>query len=120
MKNLSGGTGGKSFDSNASNVGQAVLDAINAIVTSPPPSGEKTISASEQSVNAIEGRSFTTTVSTFTDPDKSATASEYSASIDWGDGTPTSTGVINGTAGNFSVQGAHTYTEEGTHKLTVT
>lgn len=35
MTNLAVGTGGKTFDSNASNVGQAVLDAIDAIVDAP-------------------------------------------------------------------------------------
>lgn len=35
VTNLATGTGGRTFDSNASNVGQAVLDAINAIVASP-------------------------------------------------------------------------------------
>jgi len=35
MTNLATGTGGKTFDSNASNVGQALLDAINAIVDAP-------------------------------------------------------------------------------------
>jgi hypothetical protein len=118
MTRLAVGSGGKTFDSNASNVGQAVLDAINVIV-SKPPSGDALITATGQAFSAIEGRSFTTTVATITDPDKSAVASEYSASIDWGDGTPTSTGVLNGTGGNFSVQGTHTYTEEGTPKLMV-
>src|SRR5262249_53873479 len=36
MTNLANGTGGKTFDSNASSVGNALLDAINLIVTSPP------------------------------------------------------------------------------------
>jgi hypothetical protein len=35
MTHLANGTGGKTFDSNASNVGQALLDAINAIVDAP-------------------------------------------------------------------------------------
>jgi hypothetical protein len=40
-----------------------------------------------------------------------ATAAEYTASIDWGDGH-TSAGTINGGAGSFAVSAPHTYAEE--------
>jgi hypothetical protein len=68
--------------------------------------------------NAIEGASSTGTVATFKDPDTSATAGEYSASITWGDGG-TSSGTISGSGGNFTVTGSHTYAEEGSHTITV-
>jgi hypothetical protein len=59
------------------------------------------------------------TVATFTDPDVFATAGEYSASIDWGDGT-TSTGTIAGTSALFTVNGVHTYADEGSYSINVT
>ena len=51
--------------------------------------------------NAVGG-----TVATLTDPNTSATASAYSASINWGDGT-TSPGTITGGNGSFNVAGNH-------------
>lgn len=59
------------------------------------------------------------TVATITDPDTSATASAYSATIDWGDNN-TSTGTINGGNGTFSVAGTHTYSSSGTYPVSVT
>src|SRR6266576_2511539 len=58
------------------------------------------------------------TVATFTDPDSSATASEYSATIEWGDGT-SSSGTVSGSGGSFSVSGGHTYADEGTYPIAV-
>ena len=63
---------------------------------------------------AIGGR-----VATFTDTDTSATAADYSATIDWGDGT-TSSGTISGGSGSFTVDGSHTYADEGSYTITVT
>jgi hypothetical protein len=60
---------------------------------------------------ASEGQSLNGMVATFTDPDLNSTASEYTASIDWGDGS-TSTGTITGSAGSYAVAGSHTYAEE--------
>ena len=54
------------------------------------------------------------TVATFTDPDSSATAAEYSASIDLAAGTLPSVGTING-GGSFTVSGGHTYTNFWRH-----
>jgi hypothetical protein len=84
----------------------------------PPP--DPPITAHGTTVNATEGASFSGTVATFDDPDTSATASEYSAQINWGDGSPNSTGTISGSGGSFAVNGTHTYTEEGSYGITVT
>jgi hypothetical protein len=59
------------------------------------------------------------TVATFTDPDTSATASEYTATINWGD-SGTSTGTVSGSGGSFTVTGSHTYADEGSYTITVT
>ena len=72
-------------------------------------------------VNATEGlASSPQTVATFTDPDNTATAAEYVATIDWGDSS-TSTGTITGpTGGPFTVTGTHTYAEEGPYTIKTT
>lgn len=80
---------------------------------------EQPISASGTTVSATEGASFSGTVATFTDPDTSATASEYTASIEWGDGH-SSAGTVSGLGGKFIVEGEHTYAEEGSYTITVT
>jgi uncharacterized protein (TIGR03118 family) len=65
------------------------------------------------------GAPFTGTVATFSDADPAGTASDYTATINWGDGSPTSAGVISGT-GPFAVTGSHTYLSAGTFTVTVT
>src|SRR5205807_2518819 len=47
-------------------------------------------------------------VATFTDPGND-TAGEFTATIDWGDGT-TSAGTVSGSGGTYTVTGDHTYT----------
>ena len=80
---------------------------------------DELITAAGATINAVEGASFSGPVATVTDPDTHASASEYSASIDWGDGTPASTGTLSGSGGHFTVDGSHTYLEEGTYTVTV-
>src|SRR5262252_6878087 len=75
------------------------------------------ITASGSDFSAVEGAGVTTPVATFTDPDSSATAADYAATINWGDAT-SSTGVITATAA-FAVSGTHTYSEEGTYTVSV-
>ena len=75
------------------------------------------------------------TVATFTDPGGTESLGNYSASIDWGDGTATSAGTItlhsnvtadevgtgtSGGGGYFTVQGSHTYADNGTYTVGVT
>lgn len=57
------------------------------------------------------------TLGTFTSSNGSALATDFTASIDWGDGTTTGTGTVTGSNGNFTVTGTHTYTEEGNYTV---
>lgn len=87
-------------------------------VTVYPP-----ITVAGQDAAPTEGKAFSGPVGTFTDPDPNGRPAEYAATIDWGDGTPSSTGVISkGGDGTFTVTGDHTYAEEGgfTGSVTVT
>jgi len=78
------------------------------------------VTATGSTFGATEGVTFTGTVATFTDPDPASTAAEYSATIDWGDTTPTTPGTISGpTGGPFAVSGTHMYAETGTYAVTV-
>jgi streptogramin lyase len=72
------------------------------------------------SVTATEGEGFTgKVVATATDADTASTASEYTASIDWGDGS-TSAATITGGGGSFTITGDHTYLDEGTYTTKIT
>jgi hypothetical protein len=65
--------------------------------------------------NAIEGiPTGTITVASFQDLDPTGTAGNYTATISWGDGQTTSPAtIVPNPNGTFSVQGSHTYQEEG-------
>jgi photosystem II stability/assembly factor-like uncharacterized protein len=70
-----------------------------------------------------EGKPFgPVEVATFTDPTPGPhLAASYAATIDWGDGTPDTAGiVIEDASGVFHVSGSHTYGEEGAPITTVT
>ena len=71
--------------------------------------------------SSSEGVAFAdTTIATFTDSNLSTPPTDYSATIDWGDGTAVTTGTISGSSGSFGVAGDHAYSEGGTFTVTVT
>jgi len=87
-----------------------------------PATGGGTISvltATGVPVNGRSGGPLTATVANFTDSQATGNASDYGATISWGDGH-TSTGQIIATASGGSVQGTNTYTLSGTYTITVT
>jgi len=61
-----------------------------------------------------------TFVATFSDDNPGASASDFNATIDWGDGSSATAGFIGVTEPNFFVAGGHTYADEGTFTVTVT
>src|SRR5439155_373719 len=61
-------------------------------------------------INTVEGvDTGAQTVATFTDPGGAEAVGDYTASINWGDGTAASAGTITFDSGVFTVQGNHTY-----------
>jgi hypothetical protein len=62
--------------------------------------------------NLIQNVNYTNlTVATFVDPAGPEALADYSATINWGDNTPASTGVITVNGGTFAITGSHTYTQ---------
>src|SRR5207302_655831 len=55
----------------------------------------------------------------FQDPGSPDLATDYSATIVWGDGA-TTTGTVSGSAGSFTVTDSHIYADEGTFTYAVT
>ena len=93
--------------------GTVASTSFNASVAIDP-----TITAN--SIAPTEGASFSGTVAHFTDASNTATTSDFTAAIAWGDGS-TNTGTITAAnGGGFDVAGSHTYAEEGSQNFTVT
>src|SRR5258708_2892274 len=78
-------------------------------------SGQLDLSSANEGI-ALAGN---TDVASFTIDNTTDTASAFTATIDWGDGT-TSAGTIVGSNGSFTVEGGHTYADEGFPEATVT
>jgi hypothetical protein len=70
-------------------------------------------------LSTAAGLTFVGQVAEFNDGNRLATASDYGAVIDWGDGS-TSGGTIAGTDGRFVVSGTHVYAAAGQYLLRVT
>jgi hypothetical protein len=70
-------------------------------------------------ISTIEGANFSGPVAIFTDNDTSQPASNFAATIDWGDGNTTA-GVVSGSAGSFTVAGTHRYADEGSFTVSIT
>ena len=70
--------------------------------------------------SVVEGGSPSGAIATFTDLDPNDNASEYTVTIDWGDGSTGPGTVIKTGAGAFSVSGSHSYGEEGPRTVGVT
>ena len=74
---------------------------------------------------AVEGKAFTAQVASFTDANTTAPVTDFTATIEWGDGSPQSAGTIvtdpaflAGT-GHFLVLGNHTYADENAAAFTI-
>jgi len=103
--------------------GQTATISDSAIITDAPLT---TTAITQPAVNTVEAsvfpipefgkQLFTGYVATFNDTNPVGTVSDFKATIDWGDGTPRSTGLISqpGVAGTpFDVTGSHTYADAG-------
>ena len=100
-------------------VGFLVVLLAMVAVAAGAGSAPATINPNGLSFSAVEGVSFNATVATFTD--EAAPSSSHSATIDWGDGSPSYEGKVAPTTGKgaFNVTGSHVYAEEGSYTLRV-
>ena len=77
------------------------------------------LTAAGTTLNSTEGATLAAMVATFTDANPNAPLSDFTATVNWGDGT-NSIGTVTENAGVFSVAGTHTYAEEGSYTSVVT
>ena len=77
----------------------------------------------QPTVSATAGQLFAGPVAFFTDSNTSHSANAFTATIDWGDGTPDSPGTIiplsttGGTGGLFEIVGGHVYSSAGSYAI---
>jgi hypothetical protein len=79
-----------------------------------------TLTMTGSSFTARAGRPFSGPVATFTDTNPLALASDFTTTINWGDGTTTLGTVAGPTGGPFTVTGSHTYKPARSFTVTVT
>jgi hypothetical protein len=91
---------------------QSFSAGLSAFVADAPLTAALTLTS------AFAGQAVKGQVATFTDADTGGRASDYTATINWGDGTASGGQVVR-TNGGFAVNGAHTYGIKGTFGLSV-
>lgn len=71
-------------------------------------------------VQPVEGASFEGTLASFADPDTTGKASDYTATVRWGDGSSGTATLVDDGNGVIHAVGTHTYKEEGEYPVDVT
>jgi VCBS repeat-containing protein len=72
------------------------------------------------SITATAGSRFDGIVGTIADRDPTASISDYTVQINWGDNTGTTTGTLQSNGGLFDIIGSHTYGQRGTYTPLIT
>jgi hypothetical protein len=97
--------------------------APSATQPSVPPAGSTLFEASLFPVPVFAPPVFNGPVASFTDGNPTSTTADFTATIDWGDGTPPTAGVVSqpgGTGTAYIVSGSHTYADSGVNSGTGT
>lgn len=99
--------------------GTSILANIPITSTATVTEADALTPSGDVSVQATEGIAFNGSVATFNDTGPGNVAGDFTATIDWGDGTTTS-GSVSGSDGVFTVSGQHLYTSDLSYPLVVT
>ncbi len=93
---------------------------LTATASSPMQVLDASLTPMAATFAATENTSFSGAVATFGDADPNGVASDYSATIDWGDNTPASAASLSGDINNgFTVSGTHIYADDGTYPVRI-
>ena len=99
-----------------------LVDGTQVNVGSEAQVADAPLRASRKTVHALALKPFTAMVAQFHDFNRLAPIGDFTATINWGDGSPVpdvGTVVADG-QGNFRVLGTHTYATNGSFNITVT
>ncbi len=78
------------------------------------------LTSAAHDISGTSGQSLTPVVGHFDDPNPAATVDEFSAQIDWGDGTTAAGSITSAAGGGFDIAGTHTYAAPGSYTVTTT
>ena len=95
-------------------------DAANVFVVRILPGDAGTLTLRNVPVQAVEGQPFTDVVVAAFTTTGTEQASQFSATIDWGDGTSSPGKIVGDFHGGFRVLGSHLYDEPGSWEVGVT
>jgi len=93
--------------------GSGVQLSATAHVSDAPLSGGAV------TVHPVEGQNFSGVVATFSDTGGAEWVGNYQATIDWGDGSAATAGVVATASHGFTISGSHTYTASGNATISV-
>jgi hypothetical protein len=94
--------------------------ANSATVTDTADVGDAGLTASAISPAPVSGQAFDGQVADFTDANAATSSSaDFTASIDWGDGSAASAGTVTGSGGSYAVAGGHAYPGTGYYVIKV-
>jgi hypothetical protein len=104
-------------------VSATICNGANCATTADP--GTASISEADfrgeaQAFTATAGAVFSGQVAELKDDNQLSQTGDFTASIDWGDGTVPSPGTISGGSGNFTIDGSHNYANAGGFRVAVT
>ncbi len=95
-----------------------ILATANSLVDVTNPGG--LLTPIGHSVEFVAGTLLSRVVAGFTDSDPRAFPGQFTAMINWGDGTASSAGVVSADGAGFDVTGSHTYNFASSDSATVT
>ncbi len=98
------------------------VDGSTTSATSSATVADAALHASSTIGSTVEQGTFSGTVATFTDADQFGQIGDYTVSINWGDSSTPTAGVVTQPGGPghaFVVSGSHLYAEEGSYNVTV-
>jgi hypothetical protein len=109
------------LEEGAYTVNVTITDSTGATATGSTSTNvaDASLTVTGAPVNAVEGASFSGAVASFIDADPNGVASDFSATINWGDQTSSAGTIAANGSGGFSVTGTHVFAEEGA-RVTVT
>jgi len=111
---------GRSLHAKGRAVAVAMLAASLVLFGVATQSAATVITAAPNDFTVPEQATFNGEVASFTDDNPSASQTDFTATIDWGDGSATTGGAIFTSDTTFVVFGQHTYADEGSFTVTVT
>jgi hypothetical protein len=115
------GTSTVPFTATAAGTADTLTVAVSGVALTATPTVQVTtggITLTAPGLTATAGQRFSGVAASFTDPTAGLQASQFSATITWGDST-ISAGNVGGGGGSFTVSGGHPYAKEGRYPLTV-